>query len=1021
MKRMHFLGSRRAFRRIVNGLKFWLLASVCLTATGCPRQYWRKQADELSYNLIREKENDPRWSIERIRVETDPRSRFFDCYDPDFAPLPPDDVAAHEFMHWVYGKRGWKHWHEFGDANTVENPHWLEPLGMSSEVVESNMGRPGLFPELTLTLEDCIDISYIHSRDYQTQIETVYLAALALTAQRFAFDVQFVGLNGRRPSMDVTATDVPGVSDAVNWNPRAGVSQMLPSGAQWMVELANNTLWLFAKGDNSTASATTLSYSLVQPLLANGGRRYIMENLTQSERNLLYAIRSLALYRQGFFTSTVAGGITAGILTGQQGVFLGGSTIPTPVVTLPGATQGGYLALLQLHQQIVNAEYNIRQLRDQLDRLRAQSAERPDRLTRDLAALPPGLVFPPPFDSMLEYDAENKQLILRGTLTELQARLLIDLSGDAAYRDAIIDLADRSLAVTVNQNIAQLETQLAQQINQLRSSRVNYLNGFDQFKQQIGLPVDMPVRIDTSLLQQFELIDTRLIRIQDRLNLFVPEALTVPEDHPDVESMNRVAALMKELIGHPEPQLGVLRRIVAEMLVIRDDLRRDGIDVTETDFVRATEHRRKKLGEVQIDSGMGGQRDPRRDEKLKNVLRDEFADAEKTLLDLQKKLSADDVSPTDRKDALETLADLREEFLKISQSLSVVQSNLRVDLVELNKFDIPMEEAVGFGLANRMDLMNSRAQVMDFRRRVEVAANQLQSTLNLIANGSVNTKPLLSGGDNPFAFRGDQSAFQVGVQFTTPVQLVNQRNNYRAAIVNYNQARRNYMRTEDQVKLDVRTTWRNLDVNLRNFETLRDQIRAATAQLDIAAEQTSAPAGGTVGGGAGGVLGGGGGGGGGGGVAAQGLQIIQAVSSVLTAQNNLITFWVNYESFRLDMYNFMGTLEIDSEGYWTDEFYQARARAHRANPNRLYPPLHDLPDYPSASDPQELQDGRNVENDLLVKKNVPAQPKGTAAGKSAADRGGKIRLAADERPEAESEKPGTPAKPAGKKPSWWHW
>src|SRR5207247_660055 len=152
------------------------------------------------------------------------------------------------------------------------------------------------------------------------------------------------------------------------------------------------------------------------------------------------------------------------------------------------------------------------------------------------------------------------------------------------------------------------------------------------------------------------------------------------------------------------------------------------------------------------------------------------------------------------------IADLREDMLKISQSLSVVQSNLRVDLIELNPFDIPMEDAVAFGLGNRLDLMNARAAVMDNRRKVEVAANQLQSVLNLVATGQINTKGLGDGNNNPFAFRGDESNFKVGVTFTTPVQLVSQRNAYRAAIIGYNQARRNYMRTEDQVKLDIRQT-----------------------------------------------------------------------------------------------------------------------------------------------------------------------------------------------------------------------
>src|SRR5258708_5884011 len=139
--------------------------------------------------------------------------------------------------------------------------------------------------------------------------------------------------------------------------------------------------------------------------------------------------------------------------------------------------------------------------------------------------------------------------------------------------------------------------------------------------------------------------------------------------------------------------------------------------------------------------------------------------------------------------------------------------------------------------------MISRPAVWHSRRKVEVAANQLQATLNIVATGNVNTKPLAAGINNPFDFHGDQSNFNLGVQFTTPIQLVNQRNQYRANLVGYQQARRNYMRTEDQVKIDVRSMIRNLDQTRRNFETLRVQIRAATAQLDIASEQTAAPAG----------------------------------------------------------------------------------------------------------------------------------------------------------------------------------
>lgn len=946
--------SRSATCRMATSIKFLLLAAICLTTHGCARKYWRKQADELSYNLIRDKQSDPRWVVDRVQVETDPRSRFFEAFDPDFEPLPPDDAAAHEFMHWAYGKRGWKHWHEFGDQSSVDNPHWLEPFGMTTDVVEDNMGRPGRWPEFAMTMEDAIDLSYIHSRDYQTQIENVYLAALALTLQRFAFDVQFVGLNGQgKPSGSLIATDVPNTSDSATFAPVAGVSQLLPTGGQLLVEMANNTLWFFSKGNPSEATASTLSYSLVQPLLANGGRRFVMENLTQSERNMLYAVRDLARYRQGFFTSTVAAGFTAGIQTGVVGVFSGTGPIPTAPPQIAGGAaggNGGFLGLLQLYQSVANSEYNIRQLSEQLERLRAQATEQPDQFSEPLAALPAGIVFPESLAGRVTYDGNKRQLLLRGSVTDVELRLLLAQSDDPVFRRALTSLADSANMLTTTQSIVQLETQLAQTVNGLRSARVTYLNGLDNFKLFLGLPVDMPVTIDTSMLKPFELVDGRLIRLQDRLNAFVLEPPPIDPLHPDAAAMSRVAALMKRL-NAAEPDLEIVRRLVDEMLVIRDDMRRDGVEVTEDDFRRAAIHRQRTAAFEHTDFAIQKRRDPKRDERLNETLLAEFRDSEAQLLKLQKDLAPSDVDEESLKKALENLADLREDFLKISQSFSVVQIDLRVDMIDLNPWNMSMEDAVATGMANRLDLMNSRAAVMDSRRKVEVAANQLQAVVNLVANGNIQTQPIGAGIHNPFDFRGQDSAFQVGVQFTTPIQLVAQRNAYRAALVGYQQSRRNYQRTEDQVKLDIRQRARFLDQTSRNFETTRDQIRSATAQLDITSEQIAAPA---APGAQGGTQ------------QAQGLQIIQAVSSVLAAQNSLIQLWVGYEAFRLDIYNYMGTLEIDREGYWTDEFYQARARIHRANPNRLYPPLPSSlenycpPDSPAGPTPGESFAGTDI-------------------------------------------------------------
>ena len=92
-----------------------------------------------------------------------------------------------------------------------------------------------------------------------------------------------------------------------------GISQVLPSGAQWALELTNNTLWVFSGGSASSASA--LSYSIVQPLMRNAGRKVGLEGLTLSERQLLYSVRDLARFRKEFFSDVTATRGLSGAIT----------------------------------------------------------------------------------------------------------------------------------------------------------------------------------------------------------------------------------------------------------------------------------------------------------------------------------------------------------------------------------------------------------------------------------------------------------------------------------------------------------------------------------------------------------------------------------------------------------------------------------------------------------------------------------------------------------------------------------
>jgi hypothetical protein len=899
----------------------WLVGVLCLAALpGCSRMFWRSQADFDTYNLLMQKTQDERWDLPRITVEADPRSRFYDPFNLDCEPLPPDDPAANSYMHWVDGMRGYKNWHKFGESMSVENPQWLANFGFEPEMAQASWERSpreeksGVLERAErnvptirdLTLEQAIELSNIHNREYQTQMENVYLSALILTFDQFRFNVRYLGLNGAEPTSNLNYLNTPGVRDDLAFNNRFGVSQLLPTGGQWAMELANNTLWMFS-GGNQTNSASVLSYSLVQPLMLGAGRKIVLEGLTQSEREVLYDVRSLARFRKVFFGDVVVNGQSGG-----QGV--------------------GYLSLLRQLQAIRNQQGNIDALIKQVERLRETNNELPMR--EELKVLPENIELPRHLAQRLEYDTLQGELKWTGQMSEGQRDELLTLNNEAGWRRAIENLFSKIQAGVVTLDLAQLLTNLGQQQTQLRNNENTYLNSADQFKLQLGLPTDFQLTLETSLLKQFELIDPQVNRLESALIDFK-------------------AALSE--IDQYDPPLEHLRLAGEGIALLRDKVEREGLDLLKTDFVRVQAILPRRMEELTDprDQAITQQDYERSRIVFQSVVLDEFrkitdtvdllrerlqpgtafraevADEPEVLAQLRQDLQGDALSAEQRILLATQLDSTRERLLQITLSLKAVQAGLRSELISLTAFELTQEEAVQLALENRLDLMNERGNVMDFRRQLEVAANQLEAVLNVVARGDVGTAP----GNRPLEFRGDRSTFQLGVQFTAPLDQVQARNNYRSAQVDYQRARRDYMALEDAVKLGVRTEWRNLQTLRRNFETQRQNLRISAIQLDNAIETFNAP----VRAGAGGAQPGGGGGGGNQNL---GLNLINALNSVLTAQNQLIQIWVQYEQNRINIHRDMDIMQVDERGLWVDPVYQ---NLNPAGPDALPPnePTHD--------------------------------------------------------------------------------
>ena len=334
-----------------------MVASACLMVAcgGCTRNFYRQQADAEVYTTLGE------YSVPPVpSIEPGPQSRLFDPFDADRPPLPPDDPAAHTLMHCVDGKRGYRHWHRNGDAGTITASTWMEclPRDESGAVV--------------LDVNGAMQVALSNSRDYQDELEDLYLAAMDVTFQRFRFDTQFFASNSTSfradgPDRRVTGGDS---SSELSSLTNGQLRKLTATGGELVVGLANDLIWEFS-GTNTSITRSILDFSLVQPLMRFGGRAWVLEPLTQVERNLLANARQMQQFQQGFLVEIVTGR-NSGEGPSRRG-FVGASGLGliagSPAGRSGAADAGGFWGLLQNKQQILNQKANVAALRDSLDQL----------------------------------------------------------------------------------------------------------------------------------------------------------------------------------------------------------------------------------------------------------------------------------------------------------------------------------------------------------------------------------------------------------------------------------------------------------------------------------------------------------------------------------------------------------------------------------------------------------------------------------------------------------------------------
>ena len=786
-----------------------LLVSVVIAVCGCSRIEHRLQADREAYDVIAERNVDPRWHAADYSIEIDPRSRYFDPCDPDHPPMPQDDPASNQYMRLVDGKKGWKHWDDNGVRAELENPAWHEAL---SEYVE--LDEAGL---VKLNIDSALKLAYVHSPSHQSQLETLYLSALDVTTERFRLDTQFFGgydakyaHNGSLKSDQLT----------VGADPTLQAQRKFATAGELLVGFANSFVVEFGESGVNFASSLA-NFSFVQPLLRGAGRDVALEQLTFVERALLANLRAYHQYRQGFYTQVAIGEL--GVAGPQR---WGSSTV---ISGFSGqGSFGGYIGLLQQLQQIRNTEDNL----------------------------------------------------------SLQERTLARL---AAFQDiGVIDL------VQVDQ--------FRQSIEDERANLLQIQNSFelalDRYKTgTLGLPPDLPIELDDSLIRQFQLVARKATAVEDAI-VALQDRVGELADDAGVESIVQILTDGSTLVESVRRQLDDVPPDLARM------------EEAVPARVQSMTDEEKKLFQNDRKSLYTGLAD----------LKQQFEQVQAELKSLRNGLSENTSKATFDKTVV-WLTDL----LRIVQGSMLVQARARLETVSVETIALDSQEAFAMALANRMDFMNGRAALVDRWRSIQLNADALQSVLNVTVNGDIRTTR-----NNPVSFRDSAGNLRMGVEFDAPFTRLLERNNYRQSLVDYQRSRRDFIRSHDSLHLGLRGLLRQIEQLRMDLEIQRRAVTIAIRRVDMTRAAFYAPVRPPQPGQRPAQFG-----------PTAATNLLTALSALRNTQNNFMGVWLNYYAARMRLDRELGIMKLDQDGGWMDHRVSnsSLAKASESDASSLPPAL----------------------------------------------------------------------------------
>ena len=611
-----------------------------------------------------------------------------------------------------------------------------------------------------LSLEDLLQLALLNSREYQTQKEELYRAALRLSLERYDYQLKF-SPGGNGISANWNHLNVGGITENSLALPN-GVSleKLLATGGNFLAQFANRVILTFNGADGFVADVSSeLIAELSQALLQ---RDIVFEDLTQTERNVVYAARNFARFRKLFFQQIASDYYN--LLLTYRGIEI---NMLDFFSNQRGYQQGKYE--YQLRESVPLFQV------DQFEQFALQSRSRVigscNQFEQNLDELKLRLGIPP--ETPLNLDLRELDTITaRDEITvaaEMASRAFRNLSTETANtKDSHVQLVNAAIRLA-QRVLAQLELEASQGMSQERdASRIAV----------------------TELLNKLQTEDAFLTAMDER------ETLKREMDAPRPPSATNLFYLRMNVV-QSLIRLGV-RQLTAyeETTFSRDTLQ--GLHVRRIDLSNRLDAISDALAYADRGDADNAEVVAEKNRLLQGIT--QLADEAGTLLEDTESV----VRLEERLDA----TGLVEDVIRLGDAMR--QQNVG----GLSPVILPVDEAMLTALVTRFDLMNERGALADTWRQIKLDGDDLRSILNLSASHSLRTR---SSVNRPFDFNFDDSTTTASLSFDAPLNRRAQRNAYRTTLIDYQVALRNLMELEDQIKFRIRSDLRNLQLDREQY------------------------------------------------------------------------------------------------------------------------------------------------------------------------------------------------------------